>query len=30
MKKTLWSKIFKFVVAIGSAILGVIGGQAMG
>lgn len=29
MKKTLWSTIFKIVVAVGSAILGVIGGQAL-
>lgn len=29
MKKTLWSTIWKIVVAVGSAILGVIGGQAL-
>ncbi|WP_455591602.1 smalltalk protein [Bacteroides sp.] len=29
MKKTLWNTILKIVIAVGSAILGVIGGQAM-
>lgn len=29
MKKTLWSTIFKILVAVGSAVLGVIGGQTM-
>lgn len=29
MKKTLWSKILKIIIAVGSALLGVMGGQAM-
>lgn len=29
MKKTLWNTILKIVIAVGSAILGVIGGQVM-
>ena len=29
MKKTVWSKILKVIIAVASAIAGVIGGQAM-
>lgn len=29
MKKTLWSTILKVVIAVASAIAGVLGGQAM-
>lgn len=29
MKKTFWNTILKIVIAVGSAILGVIGGQTL-
>ena len=29
MKKTFWNTVLKIVIAVGSAILGVIGGQSM-
>ena len=29
MKKTFWSTILKVIIAVASAIAGVIGGQAM-
>jgi len=29
MKKTVWNTILKMVIAVASAIAGVIGGQAM-
>lgn len=29
MKKTIWDKIFKLVIAVASAILGALGANAM-
>ncbi|WP_294608205.1 smalltalk protein [uncultured Bacteroides sp.] len=30
MKKTVWDKILKIVIAVASAVLGVLGANAMG